>query len=407
MDLPSPTRRTVTVLATATVGAVVAVPVLDALVSGGDGRDPGATGPTGSSARLADGRTGLALAPQPGGVRAADVRLESLAVGSARRSTGTPVLETGIVETESFSMVGLTWRGDEVAVEVRTRPVGSSGWTPWSPLRPLHDGPDPGGGEGDPTLRATELTWVGPSDGLQVRSSGAATGAALALIEPEVLAARTLLRSSARRRRRRRNRSLRPRIRGRRDWGADDRLRSGKPTIDSTIRQMHVHHTVNSNSYARRDVAGLIRGMYRYHTQNLGWSDLGYNFLVDRFGRIWVGRAGGPGRPVRGAHTLGFNTDSFGVAVIGNFEAGPANRRIVRGLARIAAWKLHRHGRHPRGSVRVTSSGSDRHRSGTRVRLRVIDGHRDTNQTACPGSALYRRLPRVRRRAAARIQRLG
>lgn len=105
MDFPSPTRRTVTVLATAAVGAVAAVPVLDALVSGGDDRDPGVTAP---SARLADGRTGLALATQPGGVRAADVRLESLAVGSARRSTGSPGLETGAVETDPFSMVGLT-----------------------------------------------------------------------------------------------------------------------------------------------------------------------------------------------------------------------------------------------------------------------------------------------------------
>ncbi len=401
MDLPSPTRRTVTVLATATAGALVAVPVLDALSGGGD--DPaGPDGPGGAArARLSGGRTGVALAARPGGVRAADVALTSLAAGSARRATGATGLETGTVETDPFSMVGLTWRGGDTDVDVRTRAVGGGSWGPWRTLRQQHDGPDLDSGEGDPTLRATELTWVGPSDALQVRTSGAATEPALALIEPEVLSARALPRSSTR------DRGLRPAIRSRRDWGADERLRTGSPTIDRTIRQMHVHHTVNSNAYSRGDVPGLIRGMYRYHTQNLGWSDLGYNFLVDRYGRIWAGRYGGVERPVRGAHTLGFNTDSFGVAVIGNFEAGPPNRRIIKGLAKIAAWKLHKHGRHPRARTRVTSSGSDRYRSGQRIRLRVIDGHRDTNETACPGGALYGRLKWVRRRAAGRIQRLA
>lgn len=398
MSLPSLSRRTVTVVATAAVGAVVAVPVIDALSGGGD--EPGTDDGT-PRARLSGGRTGVALAPRPGGVRAADVPLASLAAGSARRSTGAAGLETSTVETDPFSMVGVTWRDGEATVEVRTRPVGSGTWRPWTTLRFQHDGPDLDSGEGDPTLRATELTWVGPSDALQVRTSGAAGDPALALIEPEVQAARVLPRSSTR------DKGLRPAIRSRQDWGADERMRTGSPTIDSTIRQMHVHHSVNSNGYSRGDVPGLIRGMYRYHTQNLGWSDIGYNFLVDRFGRIWAGRAGGVERPVRGAHTLGFNSNSFGVAVIGNFEAGAPNRRIIRGLAKIAAWKLHKHGRRPRASVRVTSSGSDRYRSGQRVRLRVIDGHRDTNETACPGGKLYGRLTWVRRRAAARIQRLA
>lgn len=96
------------------------------------------------------------------------------------------------------------------------------------------------------------------------------------------------------------------------------------------------------NDYARADVPALIRGMYSYHTRNLGWSDLAYNFLVDRFGRVWEGRAGGVARRVRGAHTLGFNATSAGIAVIGNFDIGSPGRRTTDAVARIAAWKLSR-----------------------------------------------------------------
>ena len=147
-----------------------------------------------------------------------------------------------------------------------------------------------------------------------------------------------------------------------------------------------MHHTVTANDYRRSDVAGLIRGMYRYHTASLGWSDLGYNFLVDRFGRSWVGRAGGPARRVRGAHTLGFNNTSTGISVIGNFEDAAPTTEVINAIVRLAAWKLDREGGVPSGTVRVRSQGSDRYPAGTTPRLPVIDGHRDTNQTACPGS---------------------
>ena len=79
----------------------------------------------------------------------------------------------------------------------------------------------------------------------------------------------------------------------RRAWGANEKWRNGGPWFNRTIQQVHVHHTVNSNDYAPEDVPALLRGIYRYHTKNLGWSDVGYNFLVDRFG--------GTGRAARAA----------------------------------------------------------------------------------------------------------
>ena len=92
---------------------------------------------------------------------------------------------------------------------------------------------------------------------------------------------------------------------------------------------MHLHHTATGNGYSRSDVPGILRGMYRYHTKTLGWFDIGYNFLVDRFGRAWVGRSGGANQLVRGAHTLGFNRSSVGIAVIGNLEDHKPRRDVV------------------------------------------------------------------------------
>ena len=197
----------------------------------------------------------------------------------------------------------------------------------------------------------------------------------------------------------------RPRQRGRRKWGAQESWRRGHPHYNHTIKQVHVHHTASGNHYRRGDVPALIRGMYRYHTRYLGWSDIGYNFLVDRFGRIWTGRAGGSGRPVRGAHTLGFNSTSAGVAVIGNFETARPSDDVLDAVAAVAAWKLQPYDRDVMGNVRVFSHGSDRFRAGRKVRLPTIDGHRDTNQTACPGRHLYRHLPGIRRRTDALIRR--
>ncbi len=199
----------------------------------------------------------------------------------------------------------------------------------------------------------------------------------------------------------------RPDLIGRKDWGANESLRSGRPSFVDTLKQVHVHHTVNANDYDRGDVPALIRGMYAYHTQSLGWSDIGYNFLVDRFGRTYVGRAGGANKLVRGAHTLGFNHNSTGISCIGNLESGRPSNAMLDGVAAIAAWKLAKYDGKPRGKVSVRSEGSDKFAAGRVVRLPVIDGHRDTNDTACPGSNLYAKLPAIRKRANRLIRAAG
>ncbi|GEP39757.1 hypothetical protein NPS01_34200 [Nocardioides psychrotolerans] len=327
--------------------------------------------------------------------------------GSGVRSLEVPAAEARTPRaTSSYSMVGLTWRGTDPGLRVRSR--GPEGWRPWREAEVLVDGG--GASEGTPGLRATELLWMDRSDGVQVDVEGDGhRGLRLVLIDPGVRAEdRTVAAPSSRARQRvapAAERAPQPELISRKRWGADPSLRNGKPRYNAGIRQVVVHHTASGNDYSRADVPGILRGMYRYHTQSLGWFDLGYNFVVDRFGRAWVGRSGGVGKAVRGAHALGFNHSSVGISVIGNFEAAKPTNAAVTMVVRLAAWKLDRYGHDARGGVTVRSEGSDRYAAGRQVRLPVISGHRATNETACPGERLQARLPDVRTRAQARIRR--
>lgn len=306
------------------------------------------------------------------------------------------------LRTTTYSLVGATWQGPEPRISIRTGPGAR-----WQRLRPLADGPSVGAGEGVAGLGASDLVWTGPQRDLEVRLTGtAARDVTLVLIDPgeRPLSPLTTRRSTSATAEDP-VRAPRPALRTRKDWGADPSWRNGRPHYLDRLRQVHLHHTATGNDYSRADVPGIIRGMYRYHTQTLGWFDLGYNFVVDRFGRTWIGRSGGAARLVQGAHTLGFNHISVGVAVIGTHERRQPRRAVLGAVSRLAAWKFDRHDRDARRKVRVTSTGSDKYAEGERVRLPAFDGHRDTNDTACPGRRLYDKLPGLRRRTQARIDR--
>ncbi|CAM5648687.1 hypothetical protein SHIRM173S_08195 [Streptomyces hirsutus] len=120
----------------------------------------------------------------------------------------------------------------------------------------------------------------------------------------------------------------------------------------------------------------------------MGWRDIGYNFLVDKCGKIYEGRAGGVANPVLGAHTLGFNSSTMGVAVLGTFDSTNPPAVAVTGVAQLTAWKLGLHGMDPSAKTYLTSGGGNLYAKGTKVRLNVISGHRDGFNTLCPGEAL-------------------
>jgi hypothetical protein len=316
-----------------------------------------------------------------------------------------------------YGVVGATWRGappEGLRLSVRTRTAGE--WSSWQRLhggscpdpacaaaRPAAaqeyagHGPDAGSAEADGSRAGTDPFGVGRVDAVQLRALSAdgrvpddlelsVVDPGESLVEENAGAARASEASTSVQTSVPGVAAPRPNIRSRRAWGADPRLRSGSPRY-GRVRAGFVHHTVNTNRYSRGDVPAIIRGIYAYHTQSLGWSDIGYNFLVDRFGRKWVGRSGGWRRRVIGAHTYGYNHLSTGMAAIGSFQKHRPPVPMLRALGRMMGWKLGLHG------VRA----GDRSRWLEGRRFRAISAHRDAGETLCPGRKLSRRLRYIRR----------
>lgn len=195
----------------------------------------------------------------------------------------------------------------------------------------------------------------------------------------------------------------RPRIVTRRGWGADEGLRERNFAYTRTVKAAFVHHSATGNNYGCSQAPSVLRSIYRYHVKSSGWRDFGYNFAVDKCGNIYEGRAGGVAKAVLGAHTLGFNSNSMGIAVLGTFTNTKPPKAAVTAVAKLTAWKLGLYGANPRGTTHLTSGGGNLYKKGTSVRLNVISGHRDGFATECPGRLLYKKLGTARS-ASARYQ---
>ncbi|MDV9193471.1 peptidoglycan recognition protein, partial [Streptomyces sp. SR27] len=188
----------------------------------------------------------------------------------------------------------------------------------------------------------------------------------------------------------------RPKIITRKGWGADEGLREKGFVYTNTIKAAFVHHSATGNNYTCRQAPSVLRSIYRYHVKSSGWRDFGYNFAIDKCGNIYEGRAGGVAKPVLGAHTLGFNTNSMGIAVLGTFTRTNPPAAVVTAVARLTAWKLGLHGVNPKGTSYLVSGGGNLYKKGTKVRLNSIAGHRDGFATECPGARLYGKLGTAR-----------
>jgi putative cell wall-binding protein len=300
--------------------------------------------------------------------------------------------ETPALSTDGrLHVIGVTW--DEGAlstadrVEYRVRDNGR--WGDWTTMEADDDhGPDPGTPEALHERGGTD-PYVVTSDAVQVRvltAKAKAPDAQLDVVDPSVSAADapTSLAGSAQ------AAGTKPTILSRAQWGADESLRTGTPEY-GTIKAGFVHHTVNANGYSASQVPAIIRGIYAFHTQSRGWSDIGYNFLIDRFGRTWEGRAGGVDQPVIGAHTGGYNSQLFGAAAIGTFNTAQPSSAMMSAFNKLFAWKLGLAHVDPVGKVTLTGM--------TRA-VYTVSGHRDAdgapNQTECPGNALYAKLGSIR-----------
>lgn len=305
------------------------------------------------------------------------------------------VATTRPTETDPYRLVAVTWDGtasgeDEVSAWVRHRSEGT--WSQWYALHGGDDhAPDPGTAEDARQRGGTDPLIVPESDGVQVRvstSSGESPdGLRVDLVHPGESPADTEIATSSTAA----AAAARPKIRLRKAWGADERIRRGTISYGQ-IKAGVVHHTVNSNSYSKSDVPGIIRGIYSYHVNGRGWNDIGYNFLVDKWGRIWEGRKGGIGKPVIGAHTYGHNDDAFAMSAIGTYTDKAPSAAVLAAYSRLYAWKFDMHGIDPKGKTNLDG-----------LKRRTLIGHRDTYATACPGDALYRKLPAIRTGTANRM----
>ncbi|MBA2697924.1 MAG: N-acetylmuramoyl-L-alanine amidase [Nocardioidaceae bacterium] len=298
------------------------------------------------------------------------------------------------------SVVGVTWsRGTAPdGLVVRVRALRSGRWSDWKDVH-VDPGEGPSADEETTVRDGTEPIWIGAAESVEVAAYSpdktVPQQMRLQAIDPGTApydaappsqtktATTTASKAGAF--------PAMPNIVTRSQWGADESLgdRCWAPRLGSAFKMVFVHHTVGSNTYSRSESAAVVRGIYAYHTESRGWCDIGYNFLVDRYGTVFEGRDGGIRQPVRGAHAGDFNTDTTGISLMGNFETGYPTAAMKSSLVRLIAWRMGTAYRNAYGGAIVEGSW-----------FRRISGHRDAMSTACPGEHVYSWLPRLRERVA-------
>jgi hypothetical protein len=278
-----------------------------------------------------------------------------------------------------FDVVGGEWRGGGARVELRARRADGR-WTRWA------------------RVVAGEPVWSGPALAVQLRGARAVRGLRVHAVSvgatrreraPQAVAAT----------------GGGPAIVPRSAWDPQHRCRPRVAARYGRIDFAVVHHTESLSSYPPGASAAIVLGICLFHRDGNGWNDIGYDLLVDRFGTIFEGRAGGVEQPTIGAQAGGWNAVSTGVAMIGSYTLSVPPPAALHALERVLAWKLSLAGVPAQGGVVDRSIGGERgvnaHPRGTLVRFQRIAGHRDADFTDCPGGALYAELPAVRRAVAA------
>lgn len=353
----------------------------------------------------------------------AGLRATVTAGGDVRASREGWTRDASLCADRSFTMVGLVWRQEglsEVEADMAWGDAAPATSRPAAPGRHIHVHADPGDGpdQGSPDdagILGTEPVWTGGARciGFRLRlpageaigdvravfvdtgeeaSGGTGFAAALSTAWRAVAGVWGPAPAGAIARR--------PGIVRRAEWGADESLRNCGPFYAPSLKMAFVHHTASGNNYTRAQADDVVRGIYAYHVKARGYCDIAYNFLVDRYGRVYEGRYGGMAEPVIGGHAMGFNTGSTGVSAIGNFSTASPPAAMVRPLQRLLAWRLDVAHLPPKGTATMVSAGGSTTRfpAGRKVTLPVIAGHRDTGLTSCPGR-LYDLLPQIRRAA--------
>ena len=116
------------------------------------------------------------------------------------------------------------------------------------------------------------------------------------------------------------------------DWGAEAPRR--KTALRTPVSQVDIHTTVTYNHPVGtpwQEVGRSWKGIQNYHRNTLGWNDIGYNFGVDRAGRIFVGR----GPRLQGAATEYRNHLIISIVTIGNTDAIKPTRKQRKSIVKL------------------------------------------------------------------------
>jgi hypothetical protein len=363
--------------------------------------------PTGSAAPT----TADSPAPSSAG-ESSEGPVETDVPTSAAQLPGVPALTVSRPDADPFSSVGVTWREDpsvtDVVVQVRVQSA-QGRWTGWTTLEPddIEQTESPKTEDND-VRGGTAPYWTGESTGLEVivQAAGGAVpeDVQVALLDPGTSQADALPAASAATDQAHAGAAM-PAIVSRSGWGADEKIRTWDPEYAPTIKAATIHHTADGNGYTATQVPAIMRSIYAYHTKTRGWGDIGYNVIVDKFGRIFEGRYGGLTSTVVGAHAGGFNTGTFGVSMLGNYAQTDTPQAMLNSVADVIAWKLGLYGVDPDGRTQLTSGGggTSKYAKGAVVTLPTIFAHREVGSTTCPGQYAFNRMGQIRSMVTARM----
>lgn len=285
------------------------------------------------------------------------------------------------LEADGARMVGVSWAaGPDHGSSIRWH--GPGGWSDWVELHvDSTERPDlDEGGSPEAARSVSSPIWVDQADQVEVVLPDGVIDPVLHLVgesDRQVLSVQSTAADAS------------PSILRRSAWGAA--AFRGNPSIASALRLAIVHHTASGNDYTAAQVPAILRSVQAYHQNTNGWNDIAYNFLVDRFGRIWEGRAGGIDRAVIGGHTFGCNTGSVGVCYIGNLVNQALPPAAESAIASLLSWKFNQiHAVSPVGSTSfapVSSNGASKFAAGVLATHPTVVGHSHFSSTQCPGQA--------------------
>ncbi len=347
---------------------------------------------------------GAPAAQAGAGVRDFELRVGGEPVANGRAAAaGTRTIELN--PHRSFDLVGFRWTRGDPRIEVRS--YGLRGWSPW--VGAGYDGdhaPDLDGPAKELSRPYTsDPVWTGPAYRVRLRVHGAVRGLRAHFVSLNPGRLRALAASSGAGGvapvtppgpppAGKSGSAAPPPFVSRSQWGADNSCKPRHLPGYGEVLGAAVHHTVSTNAYTPAQAPGVVLAICRYHRYSNGWNDVGYNALIDRFGTIYEGRAGGMARAVAGAHAQGFNLQTTGVSLIGNHMTTPPSAEALASLRAWLAWKLPLHGvtLNERVSYMSTGGKGTPYGFGKIVFRRAISGHRDFDSTTCPGNVLYGEL---------------